>query len=413
MPNLRNRTAPYLFLLFLFTLFASPVDAAKMPPKYAAIVIHADTGEVLESEDPDRITHPASLTKMMTLYMIFSAIKAGRLSMDTEVTASAHAAKQAPSKLGLRPGEKIAVKNIVMALVTKSANDAAAAIAEHLGENEEAFARMMTRKARLLGMHHTTFKNASGLPNLDQVTTARDMATLARALYRDFPEDYNHFKLTSFRHKGCVHHNHNHLLGKVHGLDGIKTGFINASGFNLAASAQRLDDEGNPKRLITVVMGGPNRHWRDNRVVELLEANFERLGVRSYKPEKSSKSVWETPSKKDNALDALVQDVAYKKQTTDPATWVVQVGAYPSQKTAKKRAETVKATLKEGTVTAPKVKTGSRVMYRAQITGLSRGAAKQACKSSNKKGINCSIIPAKAEKSLHPRKKMKKRVKRL
>lgn len=251
-------------------------------PQYSSVVMDADTGEILHNEDANGIRHPASLTKMMTLYMVFEALKAGRISLKTKIPVSAKASRQAPSKLGLTPGETISIKTAILGLVTKSANDVAVVVAEFLGGSEEAFARQMTQKARALGMSNTVFRNASGLPDLAQVTSAKDMAILSRALYQDYPNQYKYFSLRSFNHKGTEHRNHNHLLGKVAGVDGIKTGFIGASGFNLAASAVRLDKYDRPHRLITVVMGGANRHWRDRRVTELLETHFSKEGAHRH-----------------------------------------------------------------------------------------------------------------------------------
>lgn len=258
----------------------SNYKASSYQPKYSAIVIDAQTGKVLHEEDADGARHPASLTKMMTLYMLFEAVKTGKLKMDSTLPVSAKASRQSPSKLGLLPGQTITVRTAMLGLITKSANDVAVTVGEYLGGSEEAFARKMTLKAQALGMSNTIFKNASGLPNPQQITSARDMATLSRALYRDFPREYKHFATQSFSHKGTVHRTHNHLLGKVHGVDGIKTGWIVASGFNLAASAIRYDDQNKPHRLITVVLGGANRHWRDRRVEELLETYFAQRGLK-------------------------------------------------------------------------------------------------------------------------------------
>jgi D-alanyl-D-alanine carboxypeptidase len=248
-------------------------------PKYAAIVIDAETGTVLHEEEADGIRHPASLTKMMTLYMLFEALKSGKVALNSSISVSEKAARQPPSKLDLKPGHTMTVRTAILGLVIKSANNAAVAVAEHLGGSEEVFAYKMTLKARALGMRNTIFKNASGLPNPLQVTTARDMAILSRALYRDFPKEYKYFATQCFSHKGQIHRNHNHLLGKVAGVDGIKTGWIVASGSNLSASAQRYDAQNKPHRLITVVLGGPNRHWRDRRVEELLESHFLQRGA--------------------------------------------------------------------------------------------------------------------------------------
>lgn len=281
----------YLFIVSCFFILLTTVAQAGLKqrkptakayiPKYSSIVMDAQTGQILEQEDAHGIRHPASLTKVMTLYLAFEALKSGRLSLNTKMTTSSKASRQSPSKFGLVPGEQITVYQAVMGLVTKSANDVAVVFAEHLAGSEEAFARRMTQKAKTLGMKKTIFKNASGLPNSGQVTTAYDMAVLSRALYQHFPEQYKYFKSQSFTHKGTVHRNHNHLLGKVPGLDGIKTGFIVASGFNLAASAVRYDAAQRAHRLITIVLGGPNRHWRDRRVTELLETNFHKMGLPS------------------------------------------------------------------------------------------------------------------------------------
>lgn len=277
-----------LVLSFFFFLFSQAfnveaktrkIASKSYVPKYSAIVIDADTGRVLEQEDSHGIRHPASLTKMMTLYLTFEAVKSGRLTLNTRLTISTKASRQDPTKLGLRPGDTISVSDAIMGLITKSANDAAVVLAEHLSGSEEAFARKMTQKAHLLGMSRTIFKNASGLPNSHQVTTAHDMALLSQALYKNFPQQYKYFKHQSFLHKGISHRNHNRLLGRVHGVDGIKTGFTYASGFNLAASAVRYDAAQQPHRLIAVVLGGANRHWRDRRVTELLETNFQKLGI--------------------------------------------------------------------------------------------------------------------------------------
>lgn len=279
--------------------------ASAYQPKYSAIVLDAQSGAVLHEEAADGIRHPASLTKMMTLYMLFEAVKSGKLKPDASITVSEKASRQSPSKLNIQPGQTISVRTAILALVTKSANDVAVAVGEHLGGSEEAFARKMTLKAQALGMSKTTFQNASGLPNSRQVTTARDMATLSRALYMDFPQEYKYFATQSFSHKGNVHNNHNHLLGKVHGVDGIKTGWIVASGFNLAASAIRYDAKDKPHRLIAVVLGGANRHWRDRRVEELLESHFAERGL--YKGSKGSisKASPQENVRKDKSSDLL------------------------------------------------------------------------------------------------------------
>lgn len=287
------------FILYIICIDAVFIKkASASPERYAAIVIDAKTGKVLQEHNADMRRHPASLTKKMTLYMIFDALRSGRITMKTTFPVSKNATKQIPCKLGLRVGDRISVEHIVMGLITKSANDASVAVAEGLSGSESAFCVAMTEKARELKMYDTTFKNASGVPNPGQVSTAKDMAILARALFTDFPEYYRHFKAKTFNYQGTVHKNHNKLLGKVEGLDGIKTGFTNAAGFNLSASAVRMDSNSNPQRLIAVVMGGMSPTWRDKKIAELLEDNFRKIGAVSGKQFKNPVTISEV--KKDN-----------------------------------------------------------------------------------------------------------------
>lgn len=239
----------------------------------ASIVICAETGKVHHQANADAPIPPASLTKMMTLYLTFQALRDKRLHLDQMLPVSKHASRQSPCKLWLKPGSFISVRQAILGAVTKSANDATAVLAEALGGGSEAhFASKMTSCAHQLGMKNTVFKNASGLPSKHQITTARDMATLSRALYKHFPEYFKVFKEQKFSYKGQVHANHNHLLGKVKGVDGIKTGFTCASGFNLAASMVRDN-----KRIIAVVLGGESIKARDKKMERLLETTHAQL----------------------------------------------------------------------------------------------------------------------------------------
>lgn len=231
--------------------------AAYNPP-YATIVVDANSGKTLQATNADSIRHPASLTKVMTLYMLFERLEAGRLRLDSQMPVSEHASEQAPTKLGLAEGSTLMVEDAIKGLVTKSANDAAAVIAEALGGSEEQFARMMTAKARALGMSKTVYRNASGLPDDEQVTTARDQATLGRAIQERFPKYYAYFATPSFHFRGRVIRGHNRLLGRVEGVDGIKTGYTRASGFNLLTSMKR----GN-RHIVAVVLGGRSGGSRD------------------------------------------------------------------------------------------------------------------------------------------------------
>ena len=251
------------------------VGAQPAQARYASIVIDADTGDVLRSRNADTRRYPASLTKMMTLYLLFEAIDNGRLSLDSKLKISKRAARQPPSKLGLRAGKTIRVKDAISALIVKSANDIAVVVAETLGKTEKGFAEKMTRKAHALGMSRTTFRNASGLPNRGQRSTARDMARLARALMRDFPHRYHYFDDQRFRYAGKEHRTPNRLLGNYRGLDGMKTGYIRASGFNLVASAER-----DGRRIIAVVFGGRTSRSRNAHMANLLDLGFTRLAER-------------------------------------------------------------------------------------------------------------------------------------
>jgi D-alanyl-D-alanine carboxypeptidase len=244
--------------------------SSKYNPPYAAIVVDANNGAVLHAAAADAPRHPASLTKIMTLYLLFEQIEAGKIKLDTPMEVSREASIQAPTKLGLRPGDTIKVDDAIRGLVTKSANDASVVIAEAVGGSEEEFARAMTRKARALGMRSTTYRNANGLPNDEQITTARDQALLGIAIQERFPKYYRYFSLASFVYRGKAVRNHNRLLGKVEGVDGIKTGFTRDSGFNLVSSVKR-----GPRRIVAVVLGGRSGASRDARMRDLIEAHID------------------------------------------------------------------------------------------------------------------------------------------
>lgn len=243
--------------------------------KYAAYVVHADSGDVLFDRYSDGERYPASLTKMMTLYLLFEELEAGRLTMDSKIKVSAHAAGQPPSKLGLTSGSTITVETAIQALIVKSANDVAAAVAEEIAGSEWRFAQNMTTKARAIGMSRTTFKNASGLPNSRQVTTAKDMATLGRRVMQDFPQYFHYFSIQSFAWDGRTYRTHNSLVRTFEGADGLKTGYTRRSGFNLATSATR---DGN--QLIGVVLGGRSSATRDAHMREILSNAFAEIDKR-------------------------------------------------------------------------------------------------------------------------------------
>ncbi|HRI93788.1 MAG TPA: D-alanyl-D-alanine carboxypeptidase family protein, partial [Accumulibacter sp.] len=259
------------------TIFSESAEARRRSgapaysPPYASIVVDVKTGKVLQATNPDAARHPASITKVMTLYMLFEQLERGRYSLQSELRISGHAARQAPSKIGLQPGETISVEDAIKAVVTKSANDIAAAIGENIAGSEERFAELMTQRARSIGMKSTTFVNASGLPDPEQITTARDLALLGRAIQDRFPKYYHFFGTRVFNYDGASYRNHNKLLGRVEGVDGIKTGYTRASGFNLLTSAK---DDG--RQVIAVVLGGRSGRARDAQVASLVEEHLPR-----------------------------------------------------------------------------------------------------------------------------------------
>jgi D-alanyl-D-alanine carboxypeptidase len=248
-------------------------------PPYAAIVIDDKTGQVLHEAKPDEPRHPASLTKIMTLYLLFEQLDAGRFKLRDQLDVSMHAAVQNPTKLGLKPGGKISVDDAIKGLVTRSANDAAVVVAEAIGGTEQEFARLMTAKARALGMSNTSYYNASGLPDDEQFTTARDQATLGRAIQHRFPVYYQYFATPSFRYRNQDIRNHNALLGNVKGVDGIKTGYTEASGYNLVTSCRRDD-----RHIVAVVLGGTSNAARDARMRQLIEEQLPHASVVRTEP---------------------------------------------------------------------------------------------------------------------------------
>jgi D-alanyl-D-alanine carboxypeptidase len=387
--------------------------AAAAEAKYAAIVIDAETGAVLHETNADAQTYPASLTKMMTLYLVFEALESGKIKLDQQLPISLHAASRAPSKLGLVAGETIAVRDLILGLVTKSANDAASVAAEALGGTEPAFAEKMTEKAHKLGMTNTVFHNASGLPDPKQHTTARDLSKLARALYRDFPKEYRYFATSQFTYNGRSFANHNHLMSRFEGMDGIKTGFINASGFNLAASAVRDN-----RRLIGVVMGGQSARSRDDQMASLLNAAF--AGRRSApstmvaSAEDPSEASAETPE------GAIVKRAARGVRSLSPVSraeastlasmkvaaapsvrWSVQLGAYSKQSVAEKAASNALAKLrtkgKSVQIAGPE-KGEKEKLWRARLVNFSKKEAQSACRTLHKRHVSCLVVGPSAVK---------------
>ena len=422
-----------VFLAFL----ANPASART----YTAIVIDADTGGVLYESRPDTRNRPASLTKMMTLYMVFEAMRDGKLHPGQMLTVSRRAAGQTPSKLFLKEGRKISVEQAILSVVTKSANDSATILAEALGGTEFAFAQKMTAKAHELGMYRTQFRNATGLPNRRQFTTARDMAILARALRADFPEYFHYFATEQFQWGRRQFRNHNNLLGSYAGVNGIKTGYTRASGFNLTASAER-----DGKRIIAVVMGGRTAKSRDAQMRKLLDTAFAmplavdtRHAVKSLQlptpPQKPTQGFAAAQRQlaglpalpHANIAKAAPQPVALAVQPRDkPVTtaiaaaialpvpdskpsilalsqlpqhqrWGVQVGTFKAADAAKRRIR--QATLVAPTYLKPAIgwveplEQPNRTLYRAKLAGMSKRMAHNTCRILVKKNIRCIAVP--------------------
>jgi D-alanyl-D-alanine carboxypeptidase len=267
-------------IMFVCLSSAGPASANFTPSKYSSLVVDSSSGRVLSEANADVLRHPASLTKMMTLYMLFEAIKSGDLDLSDRLTISYFAASRPPTRLGVIAGGSITIEEAILALITRSANDVAAAVGERLGNgSEQRFAQMMTFRARSLGMTRTTFRNASGLPDPDQYTTARDMVLLGRRLLSDFPVFYRYFSTEQFTFRGRTIGNHNHLLQNYAGVDGIKTGYVDASGFNIVVSVVR-----GGSRLVAAVFGGRSWHARDRHMVGLLDAGFSEMGLGQNQP---------------------------------------------------------------------------------------------------------------------------------
>ncbi len=337
--------------------------------KYASYVVDADTGEVLHGLNEDTRNYPASLTKMMTLYLMFDRLKTGKWSLSTKLKVSRRAARQPASRLGLRAGSTITVKQAILALVTKSANDVATVVAENIAGRERNFALKMTAKARSLGMAKTTFRNASGLPHRAQLSTAKDMSILARSLLRDFPEYYHYFSTKSFSFDGIKHSNHNKLLKTYHGADGFKTGYIRASGFNLVASATR-----DGRRIIGVVFGGRSSGHRNRHMANLLDKGFARL-AKSHGTQLIAKApVRETQTASLRPAAASTRSV-----------WAVQVGAFSqvsqAQAAAKKAIGKAPSYLADGQIRiVPLKKRNGSILHRARIVGISKRDAYRTCR---------------------------------
>ena len=382
-------------------LWISPASA-RIAKTDSSIVIDADSGQVLSEHNADARAYPASLTKMMTLYLMFEALEAGKIGLDQTVRVSHHAQNQAPSKLGLVEGQMVPFRDLILGLITRSANDAAVVVAEGLAGSERAFAERMTEKARELDMTNTTYRNASGLPNPGQLTTARDLAKLAQALYRDFPKEYALFATEEFTYKGATFVNHNRLMQSFEGMDGIKTGYIRASGFNLAASAVR-----NNRRLIGVVMGGRSAFARDSEMAQLLNDGFGGT---------AAPTIATAAATTDDDPDATVAERARRTiaslspvgraEAAIPrqarmarprhSGWSIQVGAFSDEAPAEKAAAKALARLPARRGKAMLVLAPGRIdkepVFRARIVNFTEREATKACRTLHRKHLQCAVV---------------------
>lgn len=389
--NISNIKPSVFIIGLIFSALLAMQDSASA--RYASIIVDAKTGKVLHASNPDRKRYPASLTKMMTLYMLFDAIENGKLSLNDRLRVSRRAQGMAPSKLGLRRGQSIRVKHAILALVTKSANDVAVVVAEAIGKTEIKFAKMMTKKAKYLGMRKTRFKNASGLPNRRQVSTARDMAILARRLIDDFPQFYHYFGTQKFSYKRRTYRNHNALLRGYPGVDGIKTGYIRASGFNLVASSKR-----HGRRLIGVVFGGQSAKSRDRHMRRLFERAFALVPKkRTTYPKTTAEAIKKGKSAKMKLAHASLGKKAIPVRADRVRRWAIQVGAF-SQSSAARLAAYGAAGRLQGVAQNGRVaivmhekKVGR--LYRAQIVGMTQRDAVKSCSYLRAQSHACVAIP--------------------
>jgi D-alanyl-D-alanine carboxypeptidase (penicillin-binding protein 5/6) len=413
----------------------------------ASLILDARTGKVLSSENADVLNHPASLTKMMTIYMAFEALNRGKINWDTPIVMSRYAAARPPTKLGARAGTSITVREAILGMITKSANDAAAAMGEKLGGSEGNFASMMTQKARQLGMSRTVFVNASGLPDNRQVTTARDMSTLAIALMKNYPREYRLFSTASFNFRGRNIRGHNNLMYRYQGMDGIKTGYTNASGFNLVSAVK----DGN-RRVVGVVLGGRTARSRDDKMAGLLDKAMGRASssggarlvasVNSREPVEVASAAdasdlpmpvtapraeiaiapvtptrsndlapkalgylsdtvpMERPSAMDeiNPVAKMAPSTRQLGAVASTGDWQIQISAAPSADAARALLALAKseggAALKSATPYTEAVGKGANQVFRARFVGFqSRDAATSACDALKKRSYDCMLLP--------------------
>ncbi len=395
-----NRKSALYKLLSCFLiagLFCSAGSAAQAKTSktvrrtVSSIMIDANSGDVISASNADERRYPASLTKLMTLYITFNALDKGLIKMDDKLPVSRHAANQTPSRLGLKPGEKIKVRDAVMALIVKSANDCAVVLAEGLGYSEENFAKTMTKVAHELGMKNTTFRNASGLPHREQKTTARDMAVLGAAIYHHFPQYYDLFATKTFTYHGQTLYTHNHLLKTFKGADGMKTGFTNAAGFNIVTSAER-----DGQRVIAVTMGHNTLKERDRKIAGMMDKGLRKLALANEIAAPSLYAQAEEP--KPSSDNIIIADNSEKSN----GAWGIQIGAFSNYAKARNYALHIRrqlntAPVRKSHIDIEPTQKGAAIVYRSKLIGFEKNEADKTCNSLKKSNKSC-IVVASAQK---------------
>ncbi|MGO1793327.1 MAG: serine hydrolase [Oceanisphaera sp.] len=400
-------------------------DEREDNPKYAAIIVNANSGEVLHADRADEPRYPASLTKMMTLYLLFDAMDNGLMRLDTKMPVSAHAASMPQTNISLKEGDRLRVRDAIPALIVRSANDVAVVVAEALGGTEREFANMMTAKAKALNMTATTFRNASGLPDGEQRSTARDLSILSLRLMKDHADYYHYFSALTFTFNGKTYDSHNRMVKDYAGTDGMKTGYIRASGFNVATSVLR-----DGQRLVGVVMGGKSSRSRNAEMTALLDSSFiQAEQLAKFSPNTANKTMSppvshivvstqtvrkvtrKAPDTKVNTRPPAVVEVAAQppvapKSLPTPAQssnqptaatlgWAIQVGSFQGSEQAKSRATNAQRQLdniKPSQIKVSEVSLSDRVLYRSQLVDLQQEQAKQSCVRLERQGMDCLVI---------------------
>ena len=360
----------------------------------SSIIIDAETGDVLSSSNADSLRYPASLTKLMTLYITFNALDKGLIKFEDKLPVSRNAANRSPSKLGLKKGETITVRDAVLALIVKSANDCATVLAEGLGYSEENFAKTMTEVAQELGLKNTTFKKASGLPNRAQKTTARDMALLGAAMYHHFPEYYKLFATKKFTYNGRTYYTHNHLLKSFEGADGMKTGFTNAAGYNIVTSAER-----DGHRVIAVTMGHNTIRQRDTKVASLMKKGLQKLAMSDHI---EAPNLYANADTHTYGEPSLIEAATVADEAPASDVWAVQIGAFSNYAKARNYAISVKKQLKMAgaEIDIEPAQKGSAVIYRSKLVGFEKNEADKTCNSLKKSNKSCIVIASSENQQL-------------